>query len=247
MLTLLFAAVGGMALMALLVAAVVFTWPKRSRFRMPDWISYLRGEVPWAKPPTGTMVEGSPAGHEYYPYSRHDLAECGMTCPLCQTEVAEQGDFSGVRKAKIDGHINEVIKCPGIIHEEGKKPRPCMVWLVASPDTEHGDHLGDDGSVQVTGDIPEYMYLFKRTTAEQVLKERWGMDLKGSLNGVEVPEAERPAVGGASSECIKDAPIELAAAIAQGAVGGTTPAYKHIEPDFSTKDTAKHPVLESKL
>ncbi len=136
------------------------------------------GGVPWAKTKSVKALGEAHGESDLMFVSRHDLAECGLTCPLCQTLAAERGDFSGVRRMLVNGQENEVVRCPGNRIVEDDRLVPCQAWLVASPDTEHGDHLDNDGKVSTTGDHdePEF-YRFKRITADQALREKWGLDV----------------------------------------------------------------------
>jgi hypothetical protein len=133
--------------------------------------------VPWASTRAFKTL-GMDHGHTTLMFvSRHDIAECGLTCPRCRTVVAERGDFSGVRRALVNGIENEVLKCPGRVVVDDMD-QPCPEWLAASPDTEHGDHLGPDGNVSVDPihDQPEF-YRFKRISPEQALREKYGVDI----------------------------------------------------------------------
>ncbi len=134
-------------------------------------------EVPWATVRSFKALSMD-HGHSVLMFvSRHDIAESGLSCPRCQTIVAERGDFTGVRRALVNGVENEVIKCPGRVVVDDQE-MPCPEWLAASPDTEHGDHLGPDGKVSSDPmhDEPEFLR-FKRITPEQALKEKYGMDV----------------------------------------------------------------------
>lgn len=167
------------------------------RMRMaPNWLIRMSGGIPWASPKHMSSVAGGHAGYgDTIFVSRHDLAECGLTCPLCRNVAAERGDFSKVMRAIVDGQENEVLQCPAKrIVEEGREVN-CGTWLIASPDTEHGDHLGDEGEVVADGsaDRPEF-FRFKRITAAQALREQWGMDIVSEdavpLSAVDAPSGE---------------------------------------------------------
>lgn len=144
------------------------------------------GGVPWAKMRSvKALGEAGTHGLSNLMFvSRHDIAECGLTCPLCQTMVADRGDFTNVRRMLVNGQENEVIHCPGNRIVEDDRVVPCDAWLVASPDTEHGDHLDNDGKVVTTGenDDPDF-YRFKRITADQALREKWGLDVAPLIDG----------------------------------------------------------------
>ncbi len=148
----------------------------------PEWLCLLMGEIPWARPRNMTTNTNSQTLITTMLVSRHDIAECGLICPLCQTIAAERGDFRRVRRAVVDGQENEVLQCQGMrIVGGGTQTRevPCEAWLVASPTTEHGDHLDDEGKVCTDGslDRPEF-FVFKRITAAQAMREQWGVDVE---------------------------------------------------------------------
>ena len=175
-------AVGGIALLWL---------ASRIRgFRLPEWVVRLTGGVPWARIKRATYLGEAHGEHDIYPVSRHDLAECGLICPMCKAEVAKRADFSRVCRAMIGGIENEVIKCPGIRPSDDE---PCPLWLAASPDTEHGDHLNDDGTIDSTGagDTPEF-FRFVRISAEKALQEKYGLDITANKQNDEQFNATPP-------------------------------------------------------
>jgi hypothetical protein len=150
-----------------------------------------------------------------YFVSRHDIAECGLWCPRCKTMVCKRGDYSLVRRTYINGTENEVVKCTGVMLF-GSQELACPLWLAASPDTEHGDHLKEDGTVDIVGDRdPPEFYQFRRVTKAQALQEELGMDVApGAENGDIVinPKTKLPvAYGEKYSEVLVG--NELAAAI----------------------------------
>jgi hypothetical protein len=128
------------------------------------------------KPLPAITVLGSGHGqHQTAFVSRHHLAEGGVTCPICQTVIAS-GDFSGVKEYMVDGRANEGIVCQGE-REVGDRVVACAMILLASPDTEHGDHLDGAGKVDAKGvDPPEY-YTFVRASPLQALREKWGVNV----------------------------------------------------------------------
>lgn len=168
----------------------------------PAWLARAHGEVPWSRPRafSFTNAQGGTQTDCVFLVSRHDIAECGLTCPLCSTIVADRADFSRVYRAIVDGQENEVIQCPGKRKVEDGREVNCRAWLVASPTTEHGDHLDDDGKVNTDGsaDRPEF-FKFKRITAARALREEWGVDIEEDsvvapqpiAEGEPVPLAER--------------------------------------------------------
>jgi hypothetical protein len=60
--------------------------------------------------------------------------------------------------------------------------------LLAAPDTEHGDHLGDDGKVASRNvvDPPEF-FRFVRAPADQHLREKWGIEVDGTTGELVTP------------------------------------------------------------
>lgn len=171
------------------LALLVLSLRNVRRFYCPNWLLRALGEVPWAPGLARHMRavgnEHLQPTHEVYFVNRQEIAECGVACPKCTTEVAERGDFSRVMRAMVDGQENEVVKCQGVIDlGDGSKPRPCPAWLAASPNTEHGDHLTE-------GDPLEF-YVFSRITAEQAMREKYGMDIKPGIDGLAVDPQARP-------------------------------------------------------
>jgi hypothetical protein len=149
-------------------------------------IKLLRKVISWLNSGVIDLGNANPlsnqaGNHNCHFVSRHDVAECGLVCPGCQKLAAERGDFSGVRKVRIyvsarltDGtmgtipQLGEAIRCDG-----------CNSYLLASPDTDHGDDnlLRDPVTKLIVKDMPPEFYLFKRITALQAAKERWGEDV----------------------------------------------------------------------
>lgn len=155
----------------------------------PNWLLRAMGEVPWAPGLARHMRavpnQGMQPTHEVYFVPRQEIAECGVACPKCGSEVAERGDFSRIMRANVDGEVNEVVKCIGMIDlGDGTKPVPCSAWLVASPNTEHGDHLLDGN--------PAEFYTFNRITNAQVLRERYGIEISGDSSGLQADADARP-------------------------------------------------------
>jgi hypothetical protein len=134
----------------------------------PNWLLGMTGGVPWAEPRAITALGEAHGLQPLYWVSRHDLAECGITCPRCGALAAAQGDDTMVRRMLVNGRENEVIKCLNSVENEDGSKRVCNAILVASPDTEHGD--------ETTEGDPDDFYRFCRTTAERVLRDRYGID-----------------------------------------------------------------------
>ncbi len=183
--------VGGVLLRLLALKMINrFHWLKQS-----NWVARANGEVPWA-PIRYFNAVGEEHGHQDIIFvSRHDLAECGLVCPRCKAQVADRADFLNVRRTIINGTENEVIKCPGTIIID-QLEHPCGLWLAASPDTEHGDHLNDDGTVNTDGsnDTPEF-FRFKRISVEQAMREKYGLDMVHGRMGPEINPDEVIPVG----------------------------------------------------
>jgi hypothetical protein len=151
--------------------------------QIADGWSRLRGHTPWL--PRGralTLLGATHGQHTTAFVSRHHLAAGGLMCPLCQTVVADAGDFSKVYRTIVDGRENECIVCTGE-REVGDRMMPCATLLLASPDTEHGDHLDGNGDVDAKGIDPPSYYRFVRVGAEQALREKWGVEVAGDDRG----------------------------------------------------------------
>jgi hypothetical protein len=163
--------------------------------RKPEWLARLHGDVPWATPRSiATVASGHEGIGNNIFVSRHDIAESGLQCPLCRKEAVERGDFSKVYKMLVDGHENEVVQCPNRRTIQNDQEVDCKAWLIASPTTEHGDHLDDEGNVSSDGamDKPEF-FRFKRISAAQALREQWGVDIEAAPEGeIAVVEPEMP-------------------------------------------------------
>lgn len=132
---------------------------------MPDdplWIA-----VPATDPITAT-THGE---HKIEFVSRHAIAETGLICPSCHNEIASIGDYIMVRHCR----LGDVIKCNGTRHIQDEET-PCGMFLVASPDTEHGDHILYDRVPQ--DDRFELFYRFVRISEGDAAKRKYGEDLK---------------------------------------------------------------------
>lgn len=145
-------------------------------------LSYIDQAPPWFHPDRVQLEQESDDLHPV-PASRHDIAESGLRCPLCGSLVAPAGDYSGVRRCWVDGHLHEVVKCQGKKTYADRGEMQCKALLVAHPDTEHGDHLADrrqeeiDGvRVDIGGLHPEWR-VFRRRSAAAIVRERLGDDI----------------------------------------------------------------------
>lgn len=101
--------------------------------------------------------------------SRHDIAETGLICPSCHNTVAPRASFDKIQRVRLsDGSVNEALFCPHTKEHDGHKV-PCGAILVASPDTEHGDHLSKH---------TEKNYTFRRKAADVAVREEHGADVE---------------------------------------------------------------------
>jgi hypothetical protein len=213
----------GVLLVGSLVGAVILhvfahTFLSALAARLHRWAAN-RGKVPLlpAKYLGRLGGTGTDSGQHYCGFvSRHHLAEGGLDCPLCQWHIADAGDFSKVYRVMFDGRENECVICPGEREVENGRRVACQAVLLASPDTEHGDHLNDKGEVDpYAPDPPEY-FRFVRTDA----------DAKDGGNGAvllpEDPAARAKAAADAKTAARAEAlaagaPPEVAEAIGIGA------------------------------
>lgn len=172
-------------------------------------------------------TSGTANGQHYCGFvSRHHLAEGGLDCPLCKWRIAEAGDFSKVYVTEFDGRPNECIVCPGEREVEDGRRVACQAILLASPDTEHGDHLNAKGEVDAYAPDPPEFFRFVRTDADASLREKWGADAKNGGDDVVLLtndplarlKAAEDAKAAAKAEALAaGAPPEIAEALAIGA------------------------------
>lgn len=172
-------------------------------------------------------TSGTQNGQHYCGFvSRHHLAEGGLDCPLCHWHIADAGDFSKVYRVPFDGRENECVVCPGEREVDQGRRVACQAILLASPDTEHGDHLNTKGEVDAYAPDPPEFYRFVRTDADASLREKWGSDAKGGGDDVvlapEDPAARLKATEDAKAKAREEALAagalpEIADAIAIGA------------------------------
>ncbi len=129
-----------------------------------------------AVPATDPFTATTHGEHHVEFVSRHAIAETGLRCPSCQTEVSPIGDYTMVRHSR----LGDVIKCNGkrIIQDE---EYVCGMFLAASPDTEHGDHLIYDKTPKE--DRFELFYRFVRISEGDAAKLRYGPDAVLSVEG----------------------------------------------------------------
>ncbi len=143
----------------------------------PAWID-MPALDPWQDGKGGDHGE-----HSIEAVSRHSIAETGLVCPRCGTEIGVRGDYDMVRR----GRMGEVIKCIGRRRLQDGVDHTCNTYLVASPDTEHGDHLiWDTTPVE---ERTQKFHTFVRISKEDMLKEKLGDDIKPKPGDVLVADA----------------------------------------------------------
>lgn len=153
---------------------------------MFNWLRNLFGPRWLNIPPGDPFTSGEHGTHHFEFVSRHAIAETGLHCPLCRNEVAPLGDYRLVRRSR----LGEVIRCNGT-RQVNDEDVPCPAYLVASPDTEHGDHLIYDKA----SDKSVFMR-FVRIKEADAVKLKYGKDVKmqsGDLfaNAPEVVEVSK--------------------------------------------------------
>jgi hypothetical protein len=125
-----------------------------------------------------TPLGADPYEHDIEFVSRWDIAETGLRCRRCQQMVADRARFGQVQTFVFsDGTINEGICCPNTVERNGVE-QPCGLLMLASPDTEHGDHLR---STPFVG-----MLDFVRKTRREALAEQYDPGVKMT----EAPQGE---------------------------------------------------------
>jgi len=135
---------------------IYWLWGKLSKAKRAVVQWHYRNRPPPYKTIPGADPLGNEPGETMVVFvSRHDLAECGLKCEGCRAIVADRGDFSTV----VTSQYGEAVNCA-----------KCERWLVASPDTEHGDDL-------LPYDHQEF-HRFKRISGAQAVRERYGEDME---------------------------------------------------------------------
>jgi len=143
--------------------------------RRPPW-GVIRGVNP---------LLGAAGESNIYWVSRHDLAECGLwvDLPVGRHRVAEAGDFLLIRRGLLPGTGVVVEYIPYEYRAANGQSATC--YLVASPDTEHGDHLKlDNCPPHEKAALLAEMNTFVRRTYAEIVKDRYGPDVIPSENGV---------------------------------------------------------------
>lgn len=145
------------------------------------WAKWKLGlRPPWVTlPPLDPWNATGHGEHKIEAVSRHAIAETGLICPRCLTEICSRGDYTLVREGRIGAINNEVVLCQGQRMLNGNKI-VCGAILAASGDTEHGDNILWDA-------VPEkerfMFYRFRRISEEQALKEKYGFDVSTTEAG----------------------------------------------------------------
>lgn len=144
-----------------------------------------------AIPATDPLSAETHGEHRVEFVSRHAIAEAGLICPVCGTEVAPLGDYIMVRHCR----LGDVIKCNGKRQLQDAEVT-CGAYLVASPDTEHGDHILYD---KVPGNERfELFYRFVRVSEGDAVRLKYGEDLRkdeyGNLIATPTETPQRPAL-----------------------------------------------------
>lgn len=141
------------------------------------------------RPPWGVIRGVNPLlGHagetNIYWVSRHDLAECGLwvDLPMGRHRVAEAGDFLLIRRGVLPGTGVVVEFIPYEYPAGNGQTATC--YLVASPDTEHGDHLKlDNCQPHEKASLLSEMNTFVRRTYAEILQDRHGADMRLTADG----------------------------------------------------------------
>lgn len=141
----------------------------------------------WIDIPAGDpFSENENHGTHHFEYvSRHAIAESGLHCPMCHNEIAPLGDYRLVRHCR----LGDVIRCNGT-RQVNDEDLPCPAYLVASPDTEHGDHLIFD-AWPVKDRIRKF-YTFTRISEKQAVNIKRGVDVTSRAGELFASPVETP-------------------------------------------------------
>lgn len=146
-------------------------WARWKLGLRPPWV-HLPKHDPWG--------DQQHCEHQMEAVSRHAIAETGLICPRCLKQVCFQGDYTLVREGQVGRVRNEVVICPHQREVNGEK-KQCGSILMASPETEHGDHHLWD---KVPPKEREALFFrFRRVSEEQVLRDRYGFDVSKYEDG----------------------------------------------------------------
>lgn len=125
----------------------------------------------WIAVPAHDPFSSTTHGEQHIEFvSRHAIAETGLICPTCYNEVAPLGDYRLVRHCR----LGDVIKCNGTRHMQDNE-FTCGKFLVASPDTEHGDHLLYDKVPKA--DRAALFHHFVRILEGDAARRKYGNDI----------------------------------------------------------------------
>jgi hypothetical protein len=142
---------------------------------MFDFLKRLFSRKPKVDPLWINVPAGDPysdAGHGMHSFEfvpRQSIAETGLHCPLCKNEVCPLGDYRLVRHCR----LGDVVRCNGT-RQVNDEDLPCPAYLVASPNTEIGDHLIYDATPQA--ERMEKFHRFLRISEEEAAKLKHGKD-----------------------------------------------------------------------
>lgn len=129
-----------------------------------------KGDPLWINVPAGDPYSDMAHGTHHFEFvPRQAIAETGLHCPLCKNEVAPLGDYRMVRHCR----LGDVIRCNGT-REVNDEDMPCPAYLVASPNTELGDHLIYDATPKE--ERLEKFCRFTRISVEDTAKLKHGRD-----------------------------------------------------------------------
>ena len=145
----------------------------------------------WLDIPFDPLTSTEHGEHRVEFVSRHAIAETGLICPVCHGEVAPLGSYIMVQRSR----LGEVLVCNGKRQIQDDEVT-CGMYLVASPDTEHGDEILFDR-------VPKHerhalFHSFVRISKGDAARRKYGEDIK--LSGeqmIAVPyEGKAPVVRG---------------------------------------------------
>ena len=122
--------------------------------------------------------------------SRHGLVESGIYWEKVANKelVAKPGEYYKIKSAVLPS-TGEVVE---VIHHAAQD-----VYLVASPDTDHGDHILMDKIRKEQGEEAYRLFLcecnkFVRRDPMEIVRERLGADLQGDGQHLSVEASDQP-------------------------------------------------------
>lgn len=130
-----------------------------------------RLNLDWVDIPMDPLTATTHGEHKVEFVSRHAIAETGLVCPVCHGEVSSLGSYSMVQRSR----LGEVIICNGKRQIQDAEVT-CGMYLVASPDTEHGDEILFDR-------VPKHerhalFHNFVRISKGDAARRKYGTDIK---------------------------------------------------------------------